>query len=296
VQSAGTPRLIDRLARDGYVLLSLAFLALRLFQVKPWDQSVDAYSYWTTRDGVLYDGINGAPVTAGAIGAYLYSPAFAQLLRPITILPWPVFVTIWTALNLAVLWWLLGRWSLPSLLFLPIPFEIVSGNVHLLYAAAIVLGFRVSATWALPILTKITPGVGVLWFAIRGEWRAFASALAVTAGIVAVSFVLDPDAWRQWIDIIRGSSSTPQTVGPFLPVALAIRLPIAAAIVAVAAWTGRPWLLPVAVTLAMPVLWFNSLAVLAACVPLSRVGVVPRGASIAVGVGGRDGQRVVSRA
>ncbi|MFN8629661.1 MAG: hypothetical protein U0838_04865 [Chloroflexota bacterium] len=114
------------------------------------------------------------------MGAYLYSPAFAQPLTPLTIWPWPVFVTIWTGINFAALWFVLGRWSLPSMLFLPIPFEIISGNVHLLYAAAIVAGFRVSASWALMLLTKITPGVGLLWFAVaaagpraggRRDWR-----------------------------------------------------------------------------------------------------------------------------
>ena len=114
------------------------------------------------------------------MGAYLYSPAFAQLIRPLTILPWPIFVTIWTAFNLAIVWWLLGRWSLPAMLFLPIPFEIVSGNVHLMYAAAIVLGFRASFTWALPILTKVTPGIGLAWFAVRREWRQLGLALGVT--------------------------------------------------------------------------------------------------------------------
>ena len=44
-------------------------------------------------------------------------------------------------------------------------------------------------------------------------------------------------------------------------------------VAAVAGLTGRAWLLPIAVTLALPVLWLNSLAILAACVPLSRVRV-----------------------
>ena len=190
--------MLNRLARDGYLMLSIAFLALRLFQVPPWDQSVDAYAYWSTAHGPMYDG-----QTAGAMGAYLYSPAFAQLLRPLTILPWPVFVTIWTGFNLAIVWWLLGRWSLPAMLFIPIPFEIVSGNVHLMYAAAIVLGFRASFTWALPILTKVTPGIGLAWFAVRREWRQLGLALAVTAVIVGVSYALDPALWRQWIDVDR---------------------------------------------------------------------------------------------
>lgn len=259
-------RLRWRLARDGYIALAVAFLALRLLQVPPWDQSVDAYAYWSTRDGAMYDSAG-----AGAMGAYLYSPPFAQILSPVVALPWPIFVTMWTAINLGILWWLLGRWSLPAMLVLPIPFEIISGNVHLLYAGAIVIGFRVPAAWALPILTKVTPGIGLLWFAVRREWRSLALACLVTGAIVAVSFALDPQAWRDWINVLLGSSSTPVTVGPYLPVALVIRLPIAALIVVAAARTGRAWLLPVAVIAAMPVIWINSLAVLAACVPLRHV-------------------------
>ena len=276
----GSSVMLNRLARDGYVLLAVAFLLLRLLQVPPWDQSVDAYAYWSTAHGPMYDG-----QTAGAMGAYLYSPAFAQLIRPLTILPWPVFVTIWTGFNLAIVWWLLGRWSLPAMLFIPIPFEIVSGNVHLMYAAAIVLGFRASFTWALPILTKVTPGIGIAWFAVRREWRQLGLAVAVTGVIVAVSYALDPALWRQWIDVIAASSSTPTTVGWYLPVALVIRLPIAIAVAAVAGLTGRAWLLPVAVTLALPVLWLNSLAILAACVTLSKVRVGRDAEARAFGLG-----------
>ena len=255
--------ILSRLARDGFVILSVVFLALRLFQVPPWDQSVDAYAYWTTRDGDLYSSAG-----AGVLGAYVYSPAFAQLLRPLVLLPWPVFVTIWTAFNLGAVWWLLGRWSLPAMLFLPIPFEIVSGNVHLLYAVAIVVGFRASWTWGLPLITKVTPGIGVLWFAARRAWRPFLVSVGVTGAVVLVSLALDAQAWRQWVDVLSTSSSTPITVGWYLPVPLLYRLPVAGVVVILAAITERRWLLPVAVVLAMPVLWLNSLAVLAACVPL----------------------------
>lgn len=266
---SGPPRLLHRLGRDGYIALAAAFLMLRLFQVPPWDQGVDAYAYWSTRGGVMYDGAG-----AGTLGAYLYSPAFAQALAPLTWLPWPLFLTGWTAFNMGLLWWLLGRWSLPALLFLPIPFEIISGNIHLLYAAVIVAGFRVSAVWALPLLTKVTPGFGLVWFAVRREWRPLGLALAATAAVAAVSFALDADAWRTWFSVITRSSSTPATVGWFLSVSLWIRLPVAVLIAALAGLTGRAWLLPVAVTMAMPVLWLNSFAILVACVPLwsTRVG------------------------
>jgi glycosyl transferase family 87 len=259
----------DRLLRDGFVILSVVFVLLRLFAVKPWADSVDAYAYWTTRDGTFYDAS-----TTGQIGAYLYSPAFAQLLAPITWLPLAVFTALWTALNCAALWFLLRRWALPSLLFLPIPFEIVSGNVHLLYAAAIVLGFRWAWTWTLMLLTKVTPGIGLLWFAVRREWRPLATALGVTGLVVAISWLLDPAAWQTWIAMLRNGTTAAgngefTTVGWYLPVALLPRLVVAAVVIGLAAARDVRWLLPVGVVLAMPVVWLNSLAVLAACVPLA---------------------------
>ena len=258
----------DRLLRDGYVILAVVFVGLRLFSIEPWADSVDAYAYWTTRTGDFY-----ATAETGHIGAYLYSPAFAQALAPLVVLPLAVFTALWTAINFAALWWLLRRWALPSLLFLPIPFEIISGNVHLLYAVAIVAGFRYPATWALMLLTKVTPGIGLLWFLARREWRAVAIALGATAAIVAVSFVLDRAAWEQWIAILRSDlagagQGSIQTPGWYLAVPLVPRLAVAAFITVAAALTDRPWLLPVAVVIALPVVWMNGFAVLAAVVPL----------------------------
>jgi hypothetical protein len=260
----------DRLLRDGYVILAVVFVGLRLFAIKPWADSVDAYAYWTTRSGDFY-----AAAQTGQIGAYLYSPAFAQVLAPLTWLPVAVFTAFWTAINCAALWWLLGRLALPSLLFLPIPFEIISGNVHLLYAVAIVAGFRYPVTWALMFLTKVTPGVGVVWFLVRREWRALLLAIGVTATIVAGSFVVDRSAWEAWLRLLQADLSGAgqaafQTVGWYVPIPLLPRLVLAAALVAFAAWSDRRWLVPVAIVLALPVVWLNGLAVLAAVVPLWR--------------------------
>ncbi len=260
----------DRLLRDGYLILAIVFVGLRLFAIEPWADSVDAFAYWTTRSGDLY-----ATADTGRIGAYLYSPAFAQALAPFVVLPLAVFTALWTAINLAALWWLLGRWALPSLLFLPIPFEIISGNVHLLYAVAIVAGFRYPATWALMLLTKVSPGVGVVWFLVRREWPALGIALGATAAIVAVSVVLDRAAWETWIAILRSElggsgQGVVETTGWYLAVPVLPRLVLAALIAAAAGLTDRRWLVPFAVVIALPVIWLNSLAILAAVVPLWR--------------------------
>lgn len=258
-------RVRDRLLRDIYVVIALAFVALRLFSIAPWDQSVDAYAYWSTGAGDVYGG------ATGAMGSYLYSPAFAQTLTPVSWLPWPIFNALWTIMNVALLWWLVGRWALLSLLFLPIPFEIISGNIHLLLAAAVVVSFRYPAAWAFAALTKVTPFVGVLWAVGRRDARAIVQATVATLAIAALSFVLAPDLWRRWIDLLIADVGRPLvTLGWYLPVPLLPRLVAAAALALWGGWTDRRWTVPVAVTLALPVVWLNSLAILAALVPLAQ--------------------------
>jgi hypothetical protein len=256
----------SRLARDLFIGLGIAFVALRLFGVEPWNQSVDAYAYWSTRNGISYD-----ESTVGVLGSYLYSPAFGHLLAPLTWLPWNAFNAIWTAMNVAIVWALLGRWSILALAFLPISFELVAGNVHLLYALVAVVGLRYPAIWLIPFITKLTPGIGLLWFVVRRQWRQLAIALGVTAAVVIASLVIAPDAWRQWVALMVASEAAPtNTPGFFIPIPLPLRLGAAAALVVWGARTDRTWVLPVAMALALPLLWLNGLAVLAALGPSIR--------------------------
>ena len=80
------------------------------------------------------------PGSVGQESAYLYSPAFLVAMSPLRALPWPLFVGIWTALLLGVLYWLAR-----PLLFLPAARarrcpELWGGNITILLAAAIVVG------------------------------------------------------------------------------------------------------------------------------------------------------------
>jgi Glycosyltransferase family 87 len=259
-----------RLPRDVFLGLAIAFVGIRLVGLAPWDQSVDAYAYWSTRDGTLYDASS-----VGVLGSYLYSPAFALLIAPVSWLPWALFNAAWTTMNIAIVWALAGRWSLLALLFLPIPMELVAGNVHLLYAAVAVFGLRYPVLWVVPLITKVTPGIGLLWFAVRREWRNLAIALGATAVLVAASFVLTPDGWREWVALLLGSDAAPtETPGFFIPIPLPVRLAAAAAIVVWGALTDRSWVLPIAMTLALPLLWLNGLATLAGLAPalIARFG------------------------
>ena len=204
-------------------------------------------------------------------GFYGYSPAFLQILEPLRALPWSFAVWAWAGLMLGALVVSAGRWTPLAIMAPPVLGELIIGNVHLLYAAAIVLGFRWPQTWALMLLTKVTPGIGVLWFAVRREWRNLALALGATAAIAAVSFVIAPNLWAEWVTtLMQSAGAAPLPIQPnaLFPVPLLVRLPIAATIVCWGALTNRRWAVPIAVTLALPVVWTAGLSILVAVIAL----------------------------
>ena len=199
-------------------------------------------------------------------GAFLWSPAAAYAFLPLTWLPEPGPILAFLAIDLAALAVLGRRWALILLVaFPPVLLELENGNIHLLLALAIWAGLRWPAAWAFVLLTKVTPGIGLIWFAARREWRNLAVAIGLTAAIAAVSFVLTPGLWFDWIQYLQHASAAPPAT--ILP-PLLVRLPIAAAVAWYAGRTDRAWLIPVAALIAMPSIWIQSLAMLTACFPL----------------------------
>ena len=250
------------------LLLAVGLVVAMWASAEPFDPDgygpgQDARAYWEAPMAAPY-----LPGSVGHEGAYLYSPAFLQLLTPLRLLPFPAFVGVWTVLLLAVLFWLSGPLLFGPMVVLCFP-ELWGGNITILLAAAVVLGFRRAGTWALPILTKVTPALGLLWFAARREWRPLLEAGLVTALIVVVSAVLAPGLWSDWLHLLASSTES-STVSGSVPVPLLLRLPVAAVLIAWAAARDRRWLLPIGVLLAMPVIWWGSFALLAGSVALER--------------------------
>ena len=147
--------------------------------------------------------------------------------------------------------------------------ELWLGNLNILIGLAIVVGMRWSAAWSFVLLTKITPGVGLVWFAMRREWRSLAIALGATAAIVGISYVLAPWLWADFIAASRTQvGATVDVPRQAAPIALPVRVAVAAVLVAWAARTDRAWVLPIAAGLAVPFLWWNAFAVMVAAIPL----------------------------
>jgi hypothetical protein len=232
-----------------------------------WGTGQDAYCYWFPS---LDDPYARSDWTDPI--AYVYSPAFLQLLQPIRLLPWEAYMAAWTLILLGALVVLTGRRWLAVGVVLGL-MELAGGNIHLLLAAAIVLGFRWPWTWSIVLLTKITPGVGLLWSVVRREWRNLAIALGGTAAIVGVSFLLMPDAWLAWGEVLSRVAGRDGTWAA-VPIPFLVRFPVAVALVVWGAWTGRRWTVPVASMLALPALWYGGLSMLLAVIAL-RENVAP---------------------
>ena len=262
-----------RAIRDGLVLAGLLFGAYLFVIVAPQVRTVgfDALSYW------IYSIDDPYAITHGTMGSFVYSPVAARLFQADSLLPWWQFLWLWLAGLVATAVWLGGRrWWLAVLAFPPVALELYHGNIHLLIAAAIALGFRYPAAWAFVLVTKVTPGVGLLWFAVRREWRNLAIALGVTGVLVAISLVVDFPLWGQWIESQLLVSLQQPPNQPQIEIPLLVRLPAAALLVTWGALTNRKWTVPASAALAMPVLWIAAFAVLAAVPALDRPELEPK--------------------
>jgi hypothetical protein len=259
-----------RAVRDGAIVAGLLFAVYLFLVVAPGARTFgfDAYAYWSLNLADPYSR------TAGALGAFTYSPVIARLFAPFGMLLFWQFLLLWDSLLVGTAVWL-GLGSVRSVLavfaFPAVALELYHGNVHLLIAAAIWLGFRYPAAWAFVLLTKVTPGVGLVWFAVRREWRSLAIALGVTAALVAVSLLIDGRLWVSWLRDSLEATATGSPLDQFsIPVPLWIRVPAALALVGWGGHTDRRWTVPVGATLALPVLWPSGFAILAALWPIWR--------------------------
>ena len=222
-------------------------------------------AYWAAWQGGLY----ASMPTLDQVD-YIYAPPFAQAIAPLALLPWPAFAALWAGLAWAALWWMLLPVRLAPRIPLFVIFLTVAGNAAVFVALAI--ASRRAAAWAFVLLTKVTPGVGLLWYVVRREWRGLLVACGATLAVTTLSFALAPDLWFQWTSVILADSGHHGgIVTPLLPqVPLAVRVAGAGLLVAWGARNDRAWVLAVAALFANTDLLASSLPLLAAVPRLGR--------------------------
>jgi len=228
-------------------------------------QPVDAQAYWAADPNNLY-------ANPALQNGYNYSPAWELLIGWGRLLPLATFVAIFRAVILVALVWLAGPLTLFVLFLPPVASEVNAGNIQFLLATAIVLSFRSGdgwgSTWAFVLLTKVSPGIGLLWFALRREWRKLAWAIGVTGAVAILTFAIWPDRWFAWLGLLTGGAGS--TAVPPYNLSIWVRLPFAVGFVLLGAWRGWRWPVVVAGTLALPVFFFLSPSMLVGVLPFLR--------------------------
>lgn len=237
-------RLPWRLLANILALMALGALALHLGNIAP---AGDAISYYTANGEHLYGHRLGEE-------GYAYSPAFAQLIGPLQSLPFDLFRAAVAGAELFSLAYLFG----PVAAFAVVLFQawplwaaiLHSGNLPIFAAAMLVLALRHPAAWPVSILLKVTPGIGILWPALRRDWRGFGIGVGLTLAVMLVSAaVFGVQHWVEWVTWMFGSVDV-SADRPGLP--FWSRLLTALGVMVYAARTDRIWLVPLAAAIAAP--------------------------------------------
>jgi hypothetical protein len=221
--------------------------------------AVDALCYWLT------DPANPYPLDREEF-QFVYPPVVAQLIWPLLFLPFEAFALLLRVIEVVSLVLLTGPLAGALIFTTPVASEVNAANINLLIAVVMVLGFRWPVLWVIPLLTKPSMGVGLVWFIVRGEWRKAAIPIGIAGGLAGVSFLFNQGLWFEWVNFLA-TNTPPVGEWPY-PYPIWVRFPIALALVIWGAKTHRPWTVAVASALALPRLYYQSPAILIAVVPL----------------------------
>lgn len=242
--------ILDRLDRWGRFVCITLGLVLGLGYAITGVHNDDGGIFWRAGHSATYYVVGWESAQT-----YIYPPPLAQLAG---LVPWAVFIVPWTLLIWASFWYALRWLALPVIVVGVVWYATIGdgvgwaplslvwiGNPQAIIAAAIVAGFRHPAAWAFVLLTKIGPGVGLVWFAVRREWRSLAIVATVTVLVAWVSAVLAPGTWLDFLEFARTNAGTPPPVA-YVDIPLGVRVAMSLVLVAWGAWTDRQWTVPVA--------------------------------------------------
>lgn len=144
-------------------------------------------------------------------------------------------------------------------------------------ALLVVLALRRSALFWIPAAAiKVTPVIGLAYLVACRRYRDAALVSLLGAAVLAISLLLSPDDWFQFVNevvIRRGTSGSSLIAVPFV-----IRFVVAVALATIGGRVGGRWgevLLVVGLLVGNPTLWATAFSLLIAIVPLWRFASVP---------------------
>jgi ABC-type cobalt transport system substrate-binding protein len=253
----------QRLPKDVAWIVGLVVL---VFSVSGF--GADSSAYWR--------GLRGAGYGSLTYTDYHYAPVFTQVFRPLAmVMPQTAFSVLFSLFARAGVVWLLRPlgWRLALPWTLACSQQWLSGNIDWAIAVALVAGFRRPALWAVPFFTKIVNTLGPVWFLVRGEWRRFAESVGTIVAVGLLSWLVSPTEWTAYIAFLMDNALKSGVVPTqILGLPFQLRAGVALLLVIWGARTDRLWTLPVAVTLASPVLHLGPLCILAALPRLTGLG------------------------
>ena len=281
LRSRGVPHLLVGVLHAVVIGVALVGLSLALGRlVRPWEN--DAFGFWSAwKDGNLYD------LRWLDVGAYVYAPVLAQIAYPLTLLSWPTFSIVWNVAQLGALIGITGPvWAAALIWLLPWPTlpgydnavlaTLENGNPMIILGMSVVAAYRWPAFWALAILMKVTPVIGLVWFAVRREWTRLAIAAGATAILSGVSFVVAPQLWVDWVALLLDAAGKDTVSREIIPLPLAVRGLAALAIIVWGARTDRYWTVPIGVMLSLPAIALGGYAVAVGALAFLRLPYIPR--------------------
>jgi hypothetical protein len=264
------------------VLAAIGGVLLAVIATTSWQEGTDELAYWRAAERLLAgQALYDPTAVPNTPFAYWNPPPLAQLLAPLTPFLTPEwFTAIWTVLLLACLWWLGGRnpvVGLALIAFLPVAVELRTRNLHLVLAVLVVLALRRSwVFWVAATALKISPVLGGLYLVAAGRVREAIQVAVLGAVVLAISVVLAPGAWVDFISIVGGRAGSEG--GGLVAVPFWLRFLLGAVLAAAGGRLGGrrgEVLLVVGLTVANPTLWATALSLLVAIVPLLRTSSRP---------------------
>jgi hypothetical protein len=253
---------------------ALAVASLISIAQDHWGLGYDTPSYWLAGRHVIEGTRLYAPDPYSTLALYTYQPVFAQLFVPAALLPEILVAWLWRASGVLCLRYIVGSWraTVVACAFVPVLTELSISNVTLQLAACLVFALRDKrGAYLLPWAAALKFGpaliVPYLWFRKPETRRPLVVGTLVFLAACLVSIVLAPQAWADYVDMLRFQNTTLLSgtqVIHLIPsgggIDFVARFALAAVVALLAVYIRRDWLAYAAASITCPVMAISRFA------------------------------------